>query len=278
MIMNNTALIINNAAYGNHERQKLDIFIPEKLKSDSGIILYIHGGGWVGGDKEVHHPDCRHFCSLGYVAATMNYRYVDGNVSISDELDDITSAISAIKEKCKKYGINAEKVILSGGSAGGHLSLMYAYTRKDEAAITPAAVCAYCPGVDCAAPDFLMGIADEFEEWKYGVLSKCCGMKVNRESLLKEPAQTALGRISPKNYVTQNCVPTAVFHGSQDELVPFEHIVRFIGLLNEAGVKNDLLIYENSGHAQDKDPEAAARSKEIIEEYAQAVFNANDFC
>ena len=67
-----------------------------------------------------------------------------------------------------------------------------------------------------------------------------------------------------------NTVPTAVFHGVKDELVPFEHAVEFIELLNAKGIKNDFLVYENSGHAQDKDPERAVEAKEIIKKYAEA--------
>ena len=84
--------------------------------------------------------------------------------------------MKTIKDKCAEYGFSIDKSILSGGSAGGHLSLMYAYTRIDEAPVTPVAVCAYCPAVKLETTDFLMGISGEFKEWKYGVLSAACGL------------------------------------------------------------------------------------------------------
>ena len=265
-------IILKDISYGNHERHKVDIFFPEKAVTDSGVIFYIHGGGWTSCDKSTHHPDCEHFCNLGYICATMNYRYVDGNTSIDDELDDITSAIAKVKEKCIESGFNTQKILLSGGSAGAHLALMYAYTRMNEAPVTPVAVCAYCPAVKLETTDFLMGISGEFEEWKYGVLSAACGLRVNRETLLCNEQQTALRRISPFYYVNESIVPTAVFHGVKDELVPFEHAVEFINLLKEKGIPNDFLIYENSGHAQDKDPEKVIEAKEIIEKYAKKYF------
>ena len=180
--------------------------------------------------------------------------------------------LKKVKEKCIESGLNTEKLLLSGGSAGAHLALMYAYTRKDEAPLTPVCVCVYCPPVKMETTDFLSGISGEFEDWKYGVLSAACGVKVNRETLLCDEQQTALRRISPIQYVNENCVPTAVFHGVKDELVPFEHAIEFINLLNEKGIENDLLVYENSGHAQDKDPEKVVEAKEIIEKYAQKYF------
>ena len=264
--------ILKDIPYGSHERHKLDIFIPEKPKCTSGVILFIHGGGWVQGDKSGHHHDNDFFVKSGYITATMNYRYVDENTSVFNELDDITEAVKAIKIECLKYGFNLEKLLLSGGSAGSHLALLYAYTRTEEAPITPVAVSPYCPPVDCSKPDFLMGISGEFEDWKYGVLSKCCGVEINRENLLNPPQQEALKKISPQEYISKNCIPTAIFHGKLDELIPFSHIEKFINTLSEKGIKNDLLIYENSGHALDKDPEVAQQTRIVIQDYAEMYF------
>ncbi len=265
-------VILKDIQYGNHERHTVDILIPEKAESASGLMLFIHGGGWTQGDKVGHFADAQHFCKLGYISATMNYRFVSEDINVFDELDDITSALKTVKEKCSKYGFNTEKVILSGASAGGHLSLLYAYTRQNEAPVTPVAACVYCPPVSCSRPDFLLGISGEFEDWKYGVLSKCCGVQITKASLMDEHRQKALNKISPAEYVSENSVPTAVFHGKCDAIIPVEHIYDFIRLLNETGVKNDLLIYENSDHGLDKDPETAAQSRNIIKNYAEMYF------
>lgn len=254
--------------YGAHERQKFDIFVPHNIKSHSGIILFIHGGGWSQGGKYGHYDDCKYFSNLGYVCATMNYRFVSDSLTVFDELDDITSALKKIKEECEKYSVNAEKVILSGGSAGSHLSLLYSYTRKDEAPVTPVAVCVWCPPVNCYAADFLLGISGEFEDWKYGILSQCCGVRLNKSDFLNEDKQTALRKMSPCEYIDGNDIPVAVFHGKTDEIVPFGHIQDFIKVLNEKGIRNNLIVYENSGHALDKDPDSAVQAKNIIKEYA----------
>ena len=127
--------ILKDIPYGSHERHRLDIFIPEKPKCTRGVILFIHGGGWIQGDKSGHHHDNDFFARAGYITATMNYRFVDENTNVYDELDDITEALKAIKSECSKQGFSIEKLLLSGGSAGSHLTLLYAYTRKDEAPI-----------------------------------------------------------------------------------------------------------------------------------------------
>ena len=264
--------VLNDIAYGNHERQKVDIYIPENAKSACGLILYIHGGGWQEGDKSGHKPDCEHFCNLGYITAATNYRFVAEDISIFNELDDISAAIKTIKSKLAEYNYNLQKVILSGGSAGAHLALMYAYTRSDHSALTPVAACVYCPPVDCSKPDFLLGISGEFESWKYEILSKCASSKITKETYSDNRQQSSLKQMSPYYYVDFNCVPTAVFHGKNDELIPLEHIEEFIKKLNEKEIKNDFLLYEKSGHALNKDPEANITAKKIIEEYAKTYF------
>ncbi len=262
-------LILNDISYGSRDRQKVDIFIPKKTVTSSGIILFIHGGGWHSGDKKAHYDDARHFCSNGYICASMNYRFVSDSVSVFEELDDITSALRTIKLTCAQHGFEVKILILSGASAGAHLSLLYAYTRSCEAPLLPVAACVYCPPVNCAGDDFLFGISDEFDEWKYDLLSKCCGFKVTKSDFLNEPQQTALKRISPQTYVSKNCVPTAVFHGKHDDLIPLGHIRHFIGLLDKVGVKNDFLLYENSGHILNNDESKALQCKEIIKNYAE---------
>ena len=270
--MNNDLLILENISYGNHERQKFDLFVPDKIKTETGIIVFIHGGGWCEGDKSGHHPDAKYFCSLGYICAAINYRFVEDNISIFDELDDISTALKAIKRTLSEHGYNINKSILSGGSAGGHLSLMYAYTRIDDSPVPPVAACVYCPPVNCYSSDFLLEISGEFEDWKYHILSKCCGVPMNQETFLHPEQQNALKKISPEKYVTCNIVPTAVFHGKNDELVPYKHIINFIDTLNKLGIKNDLLIYEKSGHSMKDDPECDSEAKRIIYDYAELYF------
>lgn len=270
--MDNKFVLLENIVYGNHERNRLDIFIPEKVKAPQGLILFIHGGGWQAGDKTAHHPDAEYFCNKGYISASMNYRYVDENVTVYDELDDVNSALGKIKNECAEKGFVIEKVILSGGSAGAHLSLMYAYTRKENSPVKPVAVGAYCPPVDCASPDFCIGLSKEFESWKYAVLSCCTGVKITKNDFMYKPQQEALKKMSPQEYLTKDCVPTAVFQGIQDELVPFGEVENFVRMLDEKGIKHDFVIYENSNHALDKDPDKSIESKKIIEKYAEMCF------
>ena len=147
--------VLKDIPYGEHERQVFDLFIPQNIESETGVILFVHGGGWSDGDKTIHYPEAEFLSSLGYICATMNYRFVTENINVFSELDDISFCLNAIKAKCEEYGLKTKNTILSGGSAGAHLSLLYAYARKNISPVTPVAVCVYCPPVNYWEKDFL---------------------------------------------------------------------------------------------------------------------------
>ena len=132
--------IVKDIRYGNHERHMVDIAFPCGATGDVDLVLMIHGGGWTAGDKSLYHGEIEKFAGSGVVAATMNYRYATESVSCLDILDDITAALAKIKEVALQKGIKISRALLTGLSAGGHLSLLYAYARADEAPIRPAAV------------------------------------------------------------------------------------------------------------------------------------------
>ena len=261
--------VLENIAYGSHERHVLDLYMPETPRTASGLILFIHGGGWTSCDKTAHTADCRYWSEKGYVSATMNYRYVDKKLTVFDELDDVTAAMEKIKSVCAQRGWDLRRVLLSGGSAGAHLALMYAYTRTGQAPVLPAAVFCHCPPTHCHRHDFLLGINGEFEDWKYGVLSHCCGTTVTKKTFDRARVQEKLLRISPVSYVTDRAVPTGVCHGLRDDLVPYEHTLLFLDALKKNGVPHDLLTYPNSGHAMDKDPELDVQAKDLMEKYLE---------
>lgn len=260
--MNTTYL--KDIEYGTHERHRLDIIIPETVVKPNGVLLFLHGGGWHKGDKGDSRNALKALADLGFISATMNYRFVTDEINIFDELDDITQALKTIKNTCKEYGYDIKNLVLSGASAGSQLALLYAYTRRSEAPITPVAACVYCPPVSFFKKDFLSFFKGNLEEWKYDLLSKCCGYKYTKETLYNDKTQAALKKVSPIEYVSEDCVPTFIFHGKNDELIPFEHVEEFIEKLNENNIENKIIVFENSGHELDKDPEEWEQSQFMI--------------
>lgn len=255
--------------YGKNERHRLDLYIPNSLKSENGLILFIHGGGWNSCDKSAHSDDARFRAEQGYVSATMNYRYVSDDIHIDDILEDISSALQFLKDKCGEMKINLSKCILSGGSAGGHLCLLYAYTKRNLAPIEPVAVVCHCPPADLSDSRLIMGKDNQYESYKYEILSKCIGKAITKESFCTDEIQSILRSYSPITYVNDKTPPTVISQGLIDDIVPYDASLEFYNLLKKSGVECEWVRYKNSGHPLDKDPDSAEETRRIFTEYAK---------
>lgn len=268
----NKEYVFKNLSYGDHERQVMDLYLPEKNDGEVGLILFIHGGAWIAGDKDGYKKALKTACNdLGYAAAAINYRYLSENVSLHDIADDIDLALKKIKEKGSEKGININKVLLTGSSAGAHLSMFYAYSRKDTAPIAPAAVVSNCGPTDLSDDNYYynsdLGMNSElgaFEDIAM-LFSYACGQKFTYET--RAEAKEALLKVSPIYYVNSGTVPTVINHGQKDTIVPFSNAVALEGKLKANGVPYDFNAYPNSGHGLDKDKDNAKIADDLLYEY-----------
>ena len=260
--------VFKNLAYGNHERQVLDLRLPENSDGEVGLVLYIHGGAWVAGDKDVYKDTIKSNCNdLGYAAAAINYRYLSEDVSLHDIADDIQAAVHLIKERAAEKGININKMLVSGASAGAHLAMLYAYSRADVSAIAPAAVVSYCGPTDLTDENYYINsdlgdpvtVADLF--------SKACGKRFTYEE--RHTAIEELKKVSPLYYVNESTVPTVINHGQKDTIVPYTNATAIVEKFEQYGVKYDFVSFPNSGHGLENDPAEQERANELIFEYAR---------
>ena len=102
----------------------LDVYAP-----DSGgchpILVFIHGGGWIGGDKRFVDEKPRAFVRAGYVFASVNYR-LSPKVSHPAHVQDVAQAIRKIRDLAPRYGGDPSRIYLVGHSAGAHLAALVA--------------------------------------------------------------------------------------------------------------------------------------------------------
>ncbi len=254
-----------NVSYGDHDRHYLDLVIPKNASVHSGVILYIHGGGWIAGDKEVYLETLKSNSEKGFISAAINYRYADGKkVTCEDILDDIDAALIKIKSLCQEKGVLVNKVMLTGGSAGGHLSLMYAYTRADTASITPVAV------VSCAGPTDLCDsnfYITQYEEDIRKMISKISGGDILNHDLID--SKSKLDAASPINFVDENTVPTILCHGTIDDVVPYSNATTLYDLLVKFNVECELITFDNSGHGLESDYDATKYADQRFYEFAE---------
>ena len=252
-----------NMAYGTHERQVVDLCIPNGATGDTGLVLFIHGGAWIQGDKESYEGGMSYGASeLGIATASLNYRYISEDVDLLDVLDDIDAALAKIKEKGAEAGVNINKVLLTGDSAGGHLSLLYAYARKNSAPVTPVAVVSNSGPTDLYDDNFYHNNAMGDTATICQLMSWACGQSFSYDT--KESAREALYRVSPVSYVSADCVPTVINHGTADSIVPFSNAANLDALLTQYGVEHVLNVYQGADHDLGKDEAAKDRADELL--------------
>lgn len=99
----------------------LDIYYPEGTTEPLPVIIDIHGGGWMYGDKELNKNYALKLSSKGFLVANISYRLV-GNYMFDDQLRDVLSALRWLGDNLKNYPADLDNVFLTGDSAGGHLA------------------------------------------------------------------------------------------------------------------------------------------------------------
>lgn len=110
---------------GGHNYHKLDVYYPEGTTGKLPVIIDIHGGGWMYGDKELNKIYCLTLASKGYVVFNMSYRLYP-EVNAKDQLTDISYALEYIKGHLDDFPCDKNNIYLTGDSAGGMLSFFTA--------------------------------------------------------------------------------------------------------------------------------------------------------
>jgi len=257
---------IRNVVYAaQSERQRVDIYLPW-AKGETDVLLFIHGGGWAAGDKSGYSSLCKKYASKGYAVAAMNYRFIhldlppeQQSANCGDMLDDIGNAIAALKAKMLEKGYTPRRMAISGGSAGGHLTLLYAYSRGAQSPIPIAFL----------FPD--VGPTDFTDPAYYGAPNP---LVLDLLPLLAGRADYDAQAMSPLRFVTPAAPPTLLRYGAHDELVPLSQGTLLKAALDAAGVRCDLLVYPNSGHGLESKADAPlnAQHEALLKEYFEAYF------
>ena len=135
-------IINNNKDYIANDRSFYDLYIPqyslENKNNYNGIILWLHGGAWIMGNKEQMNSFIKNYIQNGYIIANMGYTLLNSvykDANIFRILDEVRACIKSIRNKLvnkEKFDGNKLGLGIGGGSAGGHISLLYSYLMKDS--------------------------------------------------------------------------------------------------------------------------------------------------
>ncbi|MBY0231288.1 MAG: alpha/beta hydrolase [Gemmataceae bacterium] len=238
----------------------MDVFQPKK-PNGKGVVLVV-SGGWFSSAEAIQPAIAGPFLARGYTV----FAVVHGSqpkFTLTEIIDDLHRAVRFIRHNAKKWAIDPERIGITGGSAGGHLSLMMGTAGKpgDPKAADPVdressavqAVGAFCPPCD-------------FLNWK-----KEGDVKVDREMRVpftaavdyhefdpkkamyfrvtdKEKLKRIGKDVSPYWHVKKGSAPALILHGDKDDLVPYFQATRMLARLKEAGVPCKLETREGAGH------------------------------
>lgn len=114
-----------------HGKQRLDITVPP-ARTPRPALVYIHGGGWMNGDKNSYRRLCACYALAGYLTFNINYRLTP-RYMFPSQLQDVAAALNWVYRNAERYGGDPSRIFLAGDSAGAHLSSWYAAALNDDA-------------------------------------------------------------------------------------------------------------------------------------------------
>lgn len=226
-----------NVAYGSDAKQKMDVYLPAgRITTTTKVMILIHGGAWASGDKAdfTVYVDTLKKRQPDYAIFNINYRLatVAGNFFPAQE-NDVKAAFDFILSKAGEYKIS-QKIVLLGGSAGGHLALLHGYKNT-----TPVKVKAI---IDFFGPSDMVELHNHpADPTLVPVLEILLG---------GTPASNATmyHQSSPINFVTAQSPPTIILQGGADPLVPVSQSTSLQTKLQTMGVLHQYVFYPAEGH------------------------------
>lgn len=235
----NIPYVANGAA-----RQNFDLHLPgPKGAQPFPLIVWIHGGAWRMGSKDS--DNVGYLVKHGYAIASIDYRFSNEAV-FPAQIQDCNTALNFIVAHAAEYGVDPKRIVVAGGSAGGHLALLLGMARKDfgaDPSIKPVAILDFFGPADFTKllEDIKAIHSDQGLKEYEGAVPPLLGSPVDQAP---DKAKAA----SPMTYVAADNPPVLIIHGGNDPLVPLDQSKRLHDALDKAGVKNQLFVVDGAGH------------------------------
>lgn len=227
---------------GGGEDLKLNLARPKGDAKNLPCVVFIHGGGWAGGNRAAHDDATWRMAQRGYVSATVGYRLAPAH-RFPAQVHDVKCAIRYLRAHADAHGLDPSRIAVCGFSAGAHLCMMLGTTQKGdglegeggwpEQSSAVQAVVAFFGPTDLAADD-LHGRTSP-------ILANFLGGPVDKLPDVYKKA-------SPVTYVTPGDAPTLLVQGTKDPLVPHTQAYRMLDAMTKAGIPGRADILVGAGH------------------------------
>lgn len=223
----------------------LDIFDAKKeLKGGSPVLVYVHGGSWVYGTKEI--PDAISplldaFREEGFAIISTSYELMRGEENFNKQICDVKDTIRWIYKNKEYYNFNTDKIGIIGASSGAHLSLMAAYSDNndfiddEELSNYPSKV-KYL--IDFFGPTNLNTLDMDNVNWDLEQIINSVG----------DNKDEVLSTYSPINYIDKNEPNTLIIHSRKDSIVPYENAEILYDELVDNNNKVNIITLEGATH------------------------------
>lgn len=245
-------------AYGDHERNKLDLYVP-KADKPLPLVIWVHGGAWEAGDKSGGNPALsllRH----GYAVASVNYRF-SKHAPFPAQSADVRAAVRYLRANAKKYNLHPDQFGAWGASAGGHLVALLAVGADVKE----------LDGKNTSHPKVssaVQAVIDWFGPTDMAALSPA-GARPNAVTRLlggdsKEKADV-YKLASPLTYakVGKAGAPLLILQGDKDPLVPLSQSQKLTDAYKKAGGDVELVVFPGAGHGGKEFTSAEQQAKAL---------------
>jgi acetyl esterase/lipase len=238
----------------------LDLARPGETNGLRPGLVFIHGGGWIGGGREMYRNEIQQAAKRGYVAVSVQYRLTkpDSHRKAKNpfpaQVEDVKAAVRWLRANAEKYHIDPNRIGATGGSAGGHLSLMLGVT--DSSAGLEGS------GGNPNVSSRVQAVVNFFGPTDMAHLHETSKQAAGLLEILLggPPAERAeqYRAASPIHYASKDDPPTLTIHGTSDPVVPPDQATLFDAAMKKAGAPHTLLLLEGEGHGFKR--EAAAKA------------------
>ena len=228
----------------------LDVF--KVATPNAPCVIWLCSGGWFSNHRDINPGIAKMFNDQG-IAVVEVVHGSQPRYTLTEIVPQIRRAVRYVHANATRFGIDPHRVGISGGSAGGHLSLMIggtgdagAQNGKDEVEKFPSSVNAV--GIFMPPTDFLNWGKDGFMPIDSPLMAPFMpAFGVNKDT--PKDKMNQIGKImSPIGYVTSSFPPTLIIHGDKDALVPIQQATIMDAALAKVGIDHTLIVVPGGGH------------------------------